>query len=519
MDQTPLFQIMFSWQNNEASEWELPGLQAGRYKLTYDVVQFDLELDLYEENGQVVGSLRYSTALFDQTTVERYIGYLGAMLPSLTDDVEQPVHSVGMISEAERTLVLQTWNAAEQTYPSHECMYHLFERQVERTPQEVALVYAKGVLSYAELNERANRLAHYLIELSVRLDSRIAICVERSLAMVVGSIAILKAGGAFVFLDPAYASERLRTILSEAAPSFLLVDAAGFKSLGQAGLSSITVVDPNKSLSYPSTNAEVSGLTSRHLACIIYTSGSTGKPKGVKLKHRGLANLCQTHTKFWAFKSGITVIKDYGPTEVTVSAAAWRCPQDFEDTIVPIGRPVIHARLYVLDSQRRPVPLGTVGGIAVARGYLDRPELTSEMFTPDPYSSDAEGRMYRTGNLVRYLPDAVSEAVIVVLGGGSEKRLVAYVVSEPIERLAQQLRAHVAASLLRCMVPEALVRMQAMPLASNDKLDCHALPSPDASSYALEEYDSPNGQVAPELDPTQLAIHTIRKQLLPSSPT
>ncbi|KAF9561023.1 hypothetical protein EC968_005932 [Mortierella alpina] len=652
MDHTPLFQVMFSWQNNEASEWELSGLQASRYKLAYDVVQFDLELDLYEENGQVVGSLSYSTALFDQTTVERYIGYLGTMLQALTDDVEQSIDSIDIISPAERTLALQTWNAIEQTYPTHECMHHLFERQVERTPQEAALVYEKDVLSYAELNERANRLAHHLIDLGVKPDSRVAICVERSLAMVIGSMAILKAGGAFVPLDPAYASERLRTILTDAAPTVLLADAAGLKSLGQADLSSMTVVDPNRPFAYPSTNAEVVGLTSRHLAYIIYTSGSTGKPKGVMLEHRGLANLCQTHTKFcgiqegtrlmqfasfsfdasvwdimlplssgaalylppdcirmdrdalWQYmgrhsithasftpsflqdgkdlpplnnhltlilggealspsllhnltRQGITVINDYGPTEVTVSAATWRCPQDFEDTIVPIGRPVIHARLYVLDAHRRPVPLGAVGelyvgGIAVARGYLNRPELTSEMFTPDPYSSDAEGKMYRTGDLVRYLPDgnlmylgrkdhqvkirgfrvelgeieaclmdhpAVSEAVIVVLGQGSEKRLVAYVVSEPIERLAQQLRAHVAANLPRYMVPEAFVRLQAMPLTSNDKLDRNALPAPNASSYALEECDTPEGQVKPELGPTQLAIHTIWKQLLPASPT
>ncbi|KAF9277586.1 hypothetical protein BGZ68_009184, partial [Mortierella alpina] len=652
MDHTPLFQVMFSWQNNEASDWELPDLQASRYKLEYDVVQFDLELDLYEENGQIVGSLSYSTALFEQTTVERYIGYLGAMLQSLTDDVDQPIHSVDIISPEERALVLQTWNATEQTYPTHECMHHLFERQVERTPQDVALVYENDVLSYTELNERANRLAHYLIELGVRPDSRVAICVERSLAMVIGSMAILKAGGAFVPLDPAYASERLRTILSDAAPSVLLADAAGLKSLGQADLSVMTVVDPNRPLSHASTNTEVPGLTSRHLAYIIYTSGSTGKPKGVMLEHRGLANLCQTHTKFcgihertrlmqfasfsfdasvwdimlplssgaalylppdcirmdrdalWKFmgrhsithasftpsflqdgkdlpplnnhltlilggealspsllhnltRQGITVINDYGPTEVTVSAATWRCPEDFEDTIVPIGRPVIHARLYVLDAHRRPVPLGAVGelyvgGIAVARGYLNRPELTSEMFTPDPFSSDAEARMYRTGDLVRYLPDgnilclgrkdhqvkirgfrvelgeieaclmdhpAVSEAVAVVLGEASEKRLVAYVVSEPIERLAQQLRTHVAANLPRYMVPEAFVRLQAMPLTSNDKLDRNALPAPNASSYALEEYDTPEGQVKPELDPTQLAIHTIWKKLLPSSPT
>ncbi|KAG0016980.1 hypothetical protein BGZ80_008719 [Entomortierella chlamydospora] len=648
-EHTPLFQVMFSWQNNETSEWDFQGLEASYYELEYEIVKFDLELDLYEENGEIVGNLSFSTALFNQSTMERYMGYLRCMLQAMCDNVNQTIDSVDIISSEERTLLLQTWNAVEQEYPTHETMHQLFERQVECTPEVTALVYEEDALSYKELNERANRLAHYLVELGVKPDSRVAICVKRSLAMVVGTMAILKAGGAFVPLDPSFASERLQTILSDAAPTVLLADAAGIEALRQADTSMMTIVDPNKNLSHPTTNVSVPGLTSRHLAYIIYTSGSTGKPKGVMLEHRGLANLAQTHTKFcgilehtrlmqfasfsfdasvwdimlplssgaalylppdsiridrdalWRYmghhsithasftpsflqegrdlpplknpltlilggealtptllrnltRQGITVVNDYGPTEVTVSAATWRCPTQFDDTFVPIGKPVIHSRLYVLDAQRQLVPIGAVGelyvgGVGVARGYLNRPELTSEMFIPDPFVSDADVRMYRTGDLVRYLPDgnllylgrkdnqvkirgfrielgeiegclldhpSVSEAVVVVMGEGTDKRLVAYVVSELKERLSPQLRAHVAAKLPRYMVPGAFVRLDTMPLTSNDKLDRKAL---EDIPFTSEEYNCLDDHSEPELDPTQLAIHNIWKRLLPSSPT
>ncbi|KAF9166965.1 hypothetical protein BGX20_000067, partial [Mortierella sp. AD010] len=648
-EHTPLFQVMFSWQNNEVSEWNLQGLEASYYELEYDIVKFDLELDLYEENGEIVGNLSFSTALFNQSTMERYMGYLRCVLQAMCDNVNQTIDSVDIISPEERTLLLQTWNSVDQEYPTHETMHEFFERQVERTPEATALVYEEERLSYKELNERANRLAHYLVELGVKPDSRVAICVKRSLAMVVGTMAILKAGGAFVPLDPSFASERLQTILSDAAPTVLLADAAGIEALRQADTSMMTIVDPNKDLSHSTTNVSVPGLTSRHLAYIIYTSGSTGKPKGVMLEHRGLANLAQTHTKFcgilehtrlmqfasfsfdasvwdimlplssgaalylppdsiridrdalWRYmdrhsithasftpsflqegrdlpplnnpltlilggealtptllrnltRQGITIINDYGPTEVTVSAATWRCPPQFDDTFVPIGRPVIHSRLYVLDVQRQLVPIGAVGelyvgGVGVARGYLNRPELTSEMFIPDPFVSDTDARMYRTGDLVRYLPDgnllylgrkdnqvkirgfrielgeiegclldhpAVSEAVVVVMGEGTDKRLVAYVVSELKEHLSPQLRAHVAAKLPRYMVPGAFVRLDTMPLTSNDKLDRKALAD---IPFTSEEYSCLDDHSEPILDPTQLAIHNIWKRLLPSSPT
>ncbi|MCG1020028.1 AMP-binding protein, partial [Mycetohabitans sp. B4] len=200
-------------------------------------------------------------------------------------------------------LLLQTWNATQRDYPAHQCIHQLFEAQVERTPEATALVfeaqvermpeatalvYENQTLSYAELNARANRLAHQLIELGVQPDARVAICVQRSPAMVVGLLAILKAGGAYVPLDPSYPGERLAHILTDAAPDIVLADAAGRVALGDAALAHRMVLDPNRLPAQAETNPVVPDLTSRHLAYVIYTSGSTGVPKGVMVHHQGV---------------------------------------------------------------------------------------------------------------------------------------------------------------------------------------------------------------------------------------
>ncbi|KAF9993835.1 hypothetical protein BGZ65_010587, partial [Modicella reniformis] len=507
---------MFLWQNNEASEWQLPAIESIGVDPGYNISKFDLTLQLYESDDEVAGSLEYSTIIFDRQTMGRHIGYLCTMLEVMTVDQERTISSVDLLGPAERELLLQTWNSTQQDYPSHQCIHHLFEQQVERTPQATALVFMDQSLSYSELNERANRLAHHLIELGVRPDMCVAICAERSFAMIVGVLAILKAGGAYVPLDPSYASERLRDILTDASPSIVVADESGRTTLGEAALSSMTVVDPNALLDAAHesqstalgdliSNPQVSGLTSRHLAYVIYTSGSTGRPKGVMIEHRGVAIFAQPHAEFcgidqnsrvlqfaslnfdasvrdimlplscgaslylvtnsirqdrdnlWEYmnqrsithapftpsalqdgknlpalntpltlllggeplspllvlnliKQGYAVVNDYGPTETTVNVTTWRCPLDFQGGIVPIGRRVIHSRIYLLDKHGQPVPLGAigelyVGGVAVARGYLNTPDLTAERFLQDPFTGDAEARMYKTGDLARYLPD------------------------------------------------------------------------------------------------------------------
>jgi non-ribosomal peptide synthetase component F len=248
LSHSPLFQVMLVLQNNERSKWQLPGLEVVEIGSSYKLAKFDLSLGLYESDNGILGSLSYSTALFDRATMERHVGYLCSMLQAMVVDVDRPIMSVDLLSQTERDLVLREWNETQQDYPADLCIHHPFEQQVERTPQATALVFNGQSLTYAELNERANRLAHYLIELGVQPDSLVAICVERSFAMIVGVLGILKAGGAYVPLDPSYASKRLRDILADASPNIVVADASGKMALGEDASTSMTVVDPNELL-------------------------------------------------------------------------------------------------------------------------------------------------------------------------------------------------------------------------------------------------------------------------------
>ncbi|MDC9613220.1 amino acid adenylation domain-containing protein [Xenorhabdus khoisanae] len=641
---TPLFQVMFAWQSNEIVEWRLPGLTISPVDQAFDVVKFDLELNLLEEEDRVVGYLGYSTTLFDQSTIERHVGYLHTMLQAMVADIQQPIGEMNILAPVERRLLLETWNATVAPYPEQLCVHQLIEQQVERTPDAIAVRYENQTLSYAELNTLANRLAHQLIELGVIPDQPVAICVTRSLERIVGLLAVLKAGGAYVPLDPAYPGERLAYLLTDAAPTVLLADHVGRAALGEEALKTLTVLDPNALSDQPDTNQpdnnpQIPALTSRHLAYVIYTSGSTGRPKGVMIEHQSLVNLTLEHiaqfdvgatsrmlqfasfgfdASVWeimmALSSGAmlviptetirqdphrlwhyleeqsvthacltpallrdgadlpalaikptvilggeapspaliqtlnrqaTLFNAYGPTEITVCATTWHCPPDYTGGLIPIGRPAVNKRVYLLDKHGQPVPLGAVGelyigGVGMARGYLNRPELTAERFLTDPFSHQPDARMYRTGDLARYLPDgnlvfvgrndqqvkirgfriepgeietrliehpAVSEALVVALGDGQNKRLVAYVVAQTDDGLAASLREHLSARLPDYMVPTAFVRLDAFPLTPNGKLDRQALPAPGEKAFARQVYEAPQGEV-------EVALATIWRELL-----
>ncbi|MQU78322.1 amino acid adenylation domain-containing protein, partial [Sinorhizobium medicae] len=538
----------------------------------------------------------------------------------------------------ERTYLLEDLNRTAAAYPSELCIHQLFEAQVQKAPEAVAVVHEGERLSYGELNGRANRLAHHLIGLGVRPDQPVAICLERSPAMVVGLLAILKAGGAYVPLDPAYPGPRLNQVLADAAPRLLLCDAAGRAALAPEALVDVTMVDLETATpvwaELPAFDPEprALGLTARHLAYIIYTSGSTGTPKGVMVEHRGVVNLTAWHVQtfcpqpetcctltaavafdastwelwsalcnrstlllppraaagdpsrllqwwrdqpldaaFLATPLAATVLQDelvnpklgylliggdrlqrvpsrlpsplklinnYGPTEVAVVATSG---QLFNDAVPHIGRPIANTRIYLLDGHGQPVPFGAVGelyigGAGVARGYLNRPELTAERFIASPF---VEGdRLYRSGDLARYLPDGnleflgrndeqvkirgfriepgeiaarlcehelVGDAVVVARQDrAGDRRLVAYVVCGPEtvaddeddgSGLAASLRAHLTSLLPDYMVPSAFVRLEALPLTPNGKLDRKALPAPDDDAYARTAYEAPQGAV------------------------
>ncbi len=303
-EHTPLFQVVFAWQESDTEEWQLPGLAVTPVVQGYDIAKFDLQLELTEKAGEVVGELSYSSALFDPETIERQVGYLQALLRAMVNHPQQSVTTVDILSSTERTLLLETWNAATVPYPEQLCVHQLVEQQVEKTPDAIAVKYENQTLSYAELNARANRLAHQLIALGVTPDQRVVICVTRSLERVVGLLAVLKAGGAYVPLDPAYSGERLAYMLTDAAPTILLADNIGRAALGEEALATLTVLDPNTLPDQPDNNPQVPDLTSRHLAYVIYTSGSTGRPKGVMIEHQSVVNL--TLEQIAQFDVGVT---------------------------------------------------------------------------------------------------------------------------------------------------------------------------------------------------------------------
>ncbi|WP_455710256.1 non-ribosomal peptide synthase/polyketide synthase [Photorhabdus luminescens] len=631
---TPLFQVMFAWQNNEHSDWELPGLAVSPVYQAFDIVKFDLELGLSEEEGRIVGALNYAAALFDSATMERQVGYLHAVLQAMVVNPQQPIGKIDILAPAERKLLLETWNAAETAYPEALCIHQLFEQQVEQTPEATALVYQEQTFSYAELNARANRLAHQLIALGVVPDQPVAICVSRSPVMVAALLAVLKSGGAYVPLDPAYPLERLAYILNDTTPSVVLADATGRAALGDEALRGLTVLDPNTLPDQSERNPQVAALTPQHLIYIIYTSGSTGQPKGVMVEHQAVyqrhlgfnesyavtaqdrmlqfasfafdvsveecfSTLCNGATLvmrddnwltsmsefialarqnritvlslpalFWSElvarddnalllpdclrliiiggeavkKSAIQdwfvrevhrprLLNAYGPTENTVTATCKEVLSPTDDC--SIGRPLKNTCVYLLDKYGQLVPLGSVGemyigGVGVARGYLNLPELSAERFIPDPFSSVSGARMYVTGDLARYLPDgsleflgrndhqvkirgfrielgeietrleehpAVQEAAVLVWEDEQGKRLVAYVAAEANEGLAARLREHLSAVLPDYMVPAAFVRLDTLPQTPNGKLDRRALPAPGEAAFARQIYEAPQGKI------------------------
>ncbi|HLL47433.1 MAG TPA: amino acid adenylation domain-containing protein, partial [Longimicrobiaceae bacterium] len=559
--------------------------------------------------------IHYDADLFDAAAVDRMLGHFARLLEEMAADPERPLGALDPLGEAERALVVEEWNRTEAEYPADQCIHQLFEEQAARTPMAVAVRFEEESLQYGELNERANRLAHYLRRRGVGLEVRVGICLERSLEMVVSILAVLKAGGAYVPLDPGYPAERLAFILADSATPVLLTQEKLRGLLPARAGTEVLIVD-GALAEGESAGIPESGVTPDTLAYVIYTSGSTGRPKGVMNAHRGVVNrlwwmqsqfrlggrdvvLQKTPFSFdvsvweffWPLQQGACLVmarpeghRDpaylqevierrqittlhfvpsmlqqfvesavvercaslarvvcsgealppalverfherfpplvelhnlYGPTEAAVDVSWWACERQDSVDVVPIGRPILNTRLYVLDAGLQPVPVGApgelyIGGVQVARGYLNRPALTASRFVPDPLGPGAGSRLYATGDRARWRADGaieylgrlddqvkirgfriepgeieaalrrhdgVRECVVVAREDRpGDRRLVAYVVGD-VETCA--LRAHVRRTLPEYMVPTAFVFVDALPLTPNGKLDVRALPAPE----------------------------------------
>ncbi len=580
--------------------------------------------------------------------MRRMLVHFRRLLQALADPADQPLAAIKLADDAERAQVLADLNQTDRTYPTNACLHHLFEAQVERQPDALAVAFGGDQLTYRQLDERANQLAHHLQALGVGPDMPVALCLQRSLDLVVAVLGVLKAGGAYLPLDPRYPAARLRYMLDNGATPVIITHRASVAALPPtetlATKPVVVCLDQDaqaiatRPLSRPSSPTKP-----HHLLYVLYTSGSTGQPKGVAMPHAPLVNLIQWQLEeskiglgqrtlqfaplgfdvacqeiFATLAAGGTLclideeqrrdpaallqmldeqsvarvflpfvalqqlaevavgtarfpsslrevitageqlqvtpalveffqrlghqcrlVNQYGPTEChVVSSYTLSGPPAAWPRLPPIGGgggpfgtgTVANTRLYVLDSARQPVPVGLpgelyIGGVAVARGYLNDAPRTAERFMHDPFSTVPGARMYRTGDLGRYGDDgtleflgrvddqvkvrgfrvepgeieatlldhpAVGQAAVVVRedrapGRASErgdKRLVAYIVVRKDTPSPQELQAFVAARLPAYMVPSAFVQLPDLPLTPSGKVDRRALCS---AAYAPPE--------------------------------
>jgi len=558
----------------------------------------------------------YNEAYFERAEVEALAQRLIHVLEQGLENPRLLLAGFSLSTPAE-TAQLQQWNATQRTFTPHQTLHQRIEARAAEHPEAVAALYQGQALTYAELNRRANPLAHHLRSIGVRPDDRVAIVARRGLDTLVGLLAILKSGGCYVPIDPSYPAERLSYLLGDCAPVAVLTQQALLERLPVLAVPLINLDQPEWPLQ-SDANPQVEALGASNLAYVIYTSGSTGLPKGVMVEHQSVSNLVDWHSQafdlchgrhtasvagfgfdamawevwpalcvgatlhlppahdgnedidalldWWraqpldvsflptpvaeyAFSQNrphptlrtlliggdrlrqlsraqtCAVINNYGPTEATVVATSGRIEVGHT---LHIGQPIANAKIYLLDEQQRPVPIGVagelyVGGAGVARGYLNRPEITAERFQRDPFSDEPQARMYRTGDLARWLADgtieylgrnddqvkirgmrielgeieraltslrALKEAAVQVLDG----RLIAWF-TEYRPLAIEDLRAHLQTRLPDYMVPSAYVRLDSLPLTANGKLDRKALPVPDQASLLSREYAAPQGDV------------------------
>jgi amino acid adenylation domain-containing protein len=636
LSRTPLFQVMLALQNAPLPELSLPGLTLRPLELERKSSKFDLAFSFSGQEGELRGTVEYNSDLFDGGTVSRMFTHLCTLLECAVREPTRRLAELPLLSAAEERRLLVEWNDTRREPSSLACAHQLFEAQVARTPDAPAVSFAGRTLTYRELDTRANQLAWHLRERGVGPEVKVGLCVERSPELVVGILGVMKAGGAYLPLDPGYPRERLAFMLEDAGAPLLVTQASLVARLPSFEGRRVLLDAEQAQVERQPGTPPPSGVWADGAAYVIYTSGSTGLPKGTVLTHRGLVNtalaageehgvrpdsrvlqfasigfdasVCEVFSTLVAgaclclapreellpgpplvetlvkqrismvtltptvlarlepagleavetiisageactpevvgkWKAGRKLLNGYGPTEVTVCATLHKEVEAQGAGV--IGRPWRNVRVYVLDGAMRPVPVGVagelyVGGEGLARGYLGRAELTAEKFVPDALSGEAGARLYRTGDVVKWVEggaleyvgraDAqvkvrgfrielgeveavlrqqpgVADAVVVVREDvPGNKQLVAYLVGSGLEVAA--LRTGLRERLPEHMVPSSFLVLPALPLLPSGKVDRKALPAPDASQQRAGE------TFAPPQTETERALATLWQEVL-----
>ena len=309
LSRNPLFQVMFVMHNAPLRTVELPGLTLSPVEGDSETAHFDLTLQIMDTEQGLTAAFVYNTDLFEAGTIARMLGNFQTLLEAMVADPEQRLSDLPLLTEAERQQLLVEWNSTKTDCPRDVCIHQLFEAQAERTPDVVAVVFEAEQLTYAELNRRANQLAHHLRALGVGPEVLVAICLERSLEMVIGLLGILKAGGAYVPLDPAYPKERLAFMLKDAQVPVLLTQERLVAGLPEHDTKVICLDSDWETIARE--NGENPGVSTlpENLAYVIYTSGSTGQPKGVLVSHHSIAGHCRNAQRYYELDSRDVVLQ------------------------------------------------------------------------------------------------------------------------------------------------------------------------------------------------------------------
>ena len=288
----PIFQIMFAPQNAPRAEWSLPGLALEPVAIETDRALFDLTLYWEETPSGLRGILEYDTDLFDAATVARLAGHYLNLLETVAADPERALAEAPLLTGAERTELLEKWNATDAPFPKDATLHGLFEAQAKRTPEALALAQGEACITYGELNRRADALAGQLRESGVSSGALVAVCAGRSIDLVAGLLAVLKAGGAYVPIDPDWPAERIAFVLRDTQAPVVLAPESFQSRLAGLAAKFIALDQPATGLASKSSQ-----VASHDLAYVIYTSGSTGEPRGVAIEHRSVINLCEWHRR------------------------------------------------------------------------------------------------------------------------------------------------------------------------------------------------------------------------------
>ena len=633
----PLFQVLFAVQNSPVAIEQVAGLTLQLQDVDTGTAKFDLTCTVIPSDNGFTTSFEYNTDLFEAATIRRMIDSFHSILEAAAQNPEMRVAELPLLSQKERQKVLVEWNRTPLDYPREKCVHQLVEARAAAEPEAIAVLHEGNKLTYRELNQRANQLANYLRKCGIGPDIPVGVCLENSLELTVALLAVLKAGGACLPLDPAYPKERLQLMLEDSGAPVLLSREGLLPELASRRTERICLLSIGEFLAQESAENLARLTTPANLAYVIYTSGSTGKPKGVMLTHGGLVNYICAAIKLYGLRpsdrllqfssisfdiaieeifptwaSGATLVlrsgnfslagsdflrfakqqklsvlsvataywhelvhelaetgaelpeslrmvvvggekaqiqaletwrkvagdrvswmNTYGPTETSVIASSYEPPTSGPlPSPLPIGRPIGNVKIHILDRNLQPVPVGIpgelhIGGPGVARGYLNHPELTAEKFVADPFSADPEARLYKTGDLARYLDDgeiefvgrrdfqvkirgfrvelgeieaallkhgSIREALVVAREEGlNNKRLVGYVIaaggSVPD---TNELRKYLKHQLPEYMVPSDIVVLEEFPLTPNGKVDRKALPAPEPSAASGDHVAATN---------------------------